>query len=617
MNLRLDIQGLRALAVLFVVLFHFQHQWMPGGFIGVDMFFVVSGFLISKSMISQIDKKTFNYVQFIIGRVKRIVPAYLVMLIVVAIPSYFVLIPSDMLSFLYDLRTSLVFFSNQVFAEANNYFGAKSYEKSLLHTWSLSIEMQFYFLLPILLYVIPSRYYKWFFGVAALIVLFYTQYQIDVLSEKSAMYFSLLARSAEFMIGIGINLIPGSSKVGAKSKNFMGFFAIITLLLSVFLITENSSFPGLLAAPACLATAVIIWLNNSKFNEVLSWSPLVYIGTLSYSLYLWHWPILSLYRYYTMRYDLTIGEMVIALLVISLLTIASFYIIEEPFRKTTKKKVFYGVGVLASATIFLWYGGRKISYQTQEVEQVYTSANGFDMRNHANYESYFLMGDIKKADDKIVIIGDSHGLVMTGFFEKVGIDYGFNFSYISTNFVPPLEGISDHFIQEKFQKDYKRLVPVAKKLITDAKIIVVIKQWQEGNNEYFEQVLENLVQTKDPMQEVIVVSDFPRMNVNPMRKYKSIKKPKDFTKNNIVFPSIPQKIYWLVNKDKTVHLLQLKSEKYFEEAPYYSDTLMYYDEGHLNKYGSVNYAKFEGHKLAKLIEKIKMNNNADKKVANK
>lgn len=617
MNLRLDIQGLRALAVLFVVLFHFQHEWLPGGFIGVDMFFVVSGFLISKGMITQINNKAFNYTQFIIGRIKRIVPAYIAMLIVATVVSYFILIPSDMLSFLYDLRTSLVFYSNQVFAEANNYFGAKSYEKSLLHTWSLSIEMQFYFLLPLLIYLVPKRFYKWVFGIGTILVIFYTQYHIDVLSEKSAMYFSLLARSAEFMIGIGVNLIPTSSKINRNTKDILGLTAVLTLFISVFVITENSSFPGLLAVPACLATALLIWLGSSKFNRLLSWSPLVYIGTLSYSLYLWHWPVLSLYRYHTMRYDLTIIEMVVASVIIAILTLGSYYLIEEPFRRTTKRKVFFGVASLATVTILLWFGIRNVTYTKQEIEQIYTSPNGFNMKNHANYGGYFLMGDKNKSDDSIVVIGDSHALVMNAFIDDVGRKNSFNFSYISTNSNVPLEGIPSESLITEYKDEYDKALPISNSLIKKSKIIIVVKQWQHRDNAFFGDVLLKLASKLNSSQKIIVVSDFPRLDVNPVRNYKSINKPLHFKAQKIILPDIPTNVKSIIADHSNMYFLDLRNEIFFKDAPYYKDTLMYYDEYHLNKYGSINYAKFEGHKLVNLIEEIKMNNNADIKVANK
>ncbi len=608
MNFRLDIQGLRALAVIFVVIFHLQHKWLPGGFIGVDMFFVISGFLISKGMIKQIDTKSFNYLQFIIGRIKRIVPAYIVMLLIVAIPSYYILIPSDMLAFLYDLRTSLFFYSNQIFAEANNYFGAKSYEKSLLHTWSLSIEMQFYFVLPLLIYLIPRRLYIGVFGIGTLLILIYTQYQINILSNKTGMYFSLLARSAEFAVGVLVNFIPLSARTSSKNKNILALFAIVILISSAFMINENSSFPGFLAIPACLATGLLIWIGDSKVNRVLETKSIVYIGTLSYSLYLWHWPILALYRYQAMRYELTILEIGALVLLIILLTVFSYYVIEEPFRKSSKKNVFIGVFSLALLTLSFWFVGRKMMYTIQEKEIVYTSPSGFNMNNHSQYTGYFLMGDVKKPDDSIVVIGDSHALVMSAFINQVGADNNFNFSYLSTNYVPPLKGINDEAILDEYKKEYYDALPKSKELITRSKIIIVVKNWSGDNNDYFSEVLNELISEMSPNQNLILLSDFPSLEINPMRQYKSIVQPADFKNHKVIFPKIPQQITDIVEQQANVYIVNLNNQEYFKNAPYYNDTLMYYDENHLNQYGSVNYAKFEGYKLAELIKQIKLKN---------
>ncbi len=608
MNLRLDIQGLRALAVIFVVIFHVQHQWFPGGFIGVDMFFVISGFLISKGMIKQIAAKSFSYVQFMMGRIKRIVPAYLVMLLMVAVPSYFILIPSDMLSFLYDLRTSLFFYSNKVFAEANNYFGARSYEKSLLHTWSLSIEMQFYFLLPILIYLIPKSLYKWAFGLGIVIILIYTQYQIDFLSNKTSMYFSLFARSAEFGVGILLNFLPNSDKVIHRNKNIFALVAIMVLVASGFIITENSSFPGFLAMPACLATGLLIWIGNSKVNKLLGTKALVYIGTLSYSLYLWHWPVLALYRYQAMRYDFTILEIVLLLVIIALLTLFSYYVIEEPFRKSSKKRVLLGVGSLSLLTFAFWYSGRKLTNDIQKDELIYTSANGFNLNNHAKYSGYFLMGHAKKADDHIVVIGDSHGLVMTGFMDEVGRKNDFNFSYISTNSIVPLNGIPETKIEKEYSDQYNVALPIVEELIQKSDIIIVVKHWQGSENAYFKDALQLLLNKLKPSQSLIVVTDFPGLERNPVREYKSIIKPAEFKKQKISFPKVPMEVSDLIGKYENAYLLDLKNEGFFESAPYFRDTLMYYDESHINIYGSTKFADVEGYKLANLIEQIKLKN---------
>lgn len=604
MNFRIDIQGLRALAVIFVVIFHINHLWLPGGFIGVDMFFVISGFLISKGLIKQLDNKSFSYLEFIFGRVKRIVPAYFVMLMLCTFLVMFILIPSDAETFLYQLRRSIIFTSNQLFASGEDYFGAKSYENSLLHTWSLSIEMQFYVILPLIMMFLPKSIYKWILGLGALVILAYTQYEIDVLNNKHAMYFSVLARSAEFVIGIAINFIPSSKYLNKRYKFSIGVLALLVLSISCIFINENSAFPGLLALPTCLATAFLIWLEDSKINTILSSRPLAYIGKISYSLYLWHWPLLAFYRYYHNRYDLTLIEIILLFVVMIILSIMSYYWIEEPFRKTKRIRFYLSFGLLTSILVGVWFLGRVHYKEIQVTERNYTSFNGFNIKNPGEYQGYFLLGDTTKLDDRIVLLGDSHGMVMTGFFDSVGKKNSFNFSYCTINSVLPLQGINDSLIEDNYKKQYYDAVPIANDLITKSRIIFIVKHWQ-GDNAYFKDVLQIVINKLKPNQHLVVVSDFPNLDKNPVRQYRSIVKTEKFIPKKIIFPNMPFGVQKLIDTYDNVHYLNLRNEKFFRDAPYYNDTLMYYDENHINYYGSICYAQYEGYKLAELIKKIK------------
>lgn len=604
-NFRNDIQGLRALAVIFVVVFHIQHLWLPGGYIGVDVFFVISGFLISKALIKQIDNQSFSYLEFILGRVKRIVPAYFVMLLLCTFLAMFVLIPSDAETFLYQLRRTIIFTSNQIFASGEDYFGAKSYENSLLHTWSLSIEMQFYVILPLIIMFLPKSIYKWLLGLGALAILVYTQYQIDNLNNKSAMYFSVVARSAEFIIGIAINFFPSSKSLTERYKSLIGMLALLALGVSCIFINENSDFPGLLALPACLATAFLIWLEDSKINKILGNKSLAFVGKISYSLYLWHWPILALYRYYQNRYDLTIIEVAVLFVVMMILSIMSYYWVEEPFRKTKKMKFYLSFGILCGLLVASWFFAFSYNQKTQTFYQrSYTSNLGFNTQNHGKYVHYFLMGSSKKQDDRILLLGDSHGLVMTSFFDMVGKKNDFNFSYYTINSRVPLQGIKDSLIGTAYKKAYYDAVPIANDLIAKSNIIFVVKHWH-GDNAYFKNVLQILINKLKPNQHLVLVSDFPKLDKNPVRSYRSIVKTENFQPQKISFPAIPSGVQKLIDTHDNVHYLNLKNEEFFKNAPYYNDTLMYYDESHINHYGSVGYARYEGYKLAELIKKLK------------
>ena len=605
MNFRADIQGLRAIAVIAVVIFHLNRDWLPGGFVGVDMFFVISGFLISRSLIKQKDAGSIRYFDFMFSRIKRIVPAYYLMLIICAICAIIILIPSDAETFLYQLRRTFIFTSNQVFVVAEDYFGAKSYENSLLHTWSLSIEMQFYLILPLIISILPVTTYKKILGVILVIILIYTQYQIDVLNNKVQMYFSVFVRSAEFIIGIAINFCPSSLNINKKYKTVFSFVALFCLLISCFIINENSSFPGVLALPVCISTAFLIWSENSKINDFLGSKFIVFIGKISYSIYLWHWPILALYRYYSMRYLLNTIEIILVLLLTIVFSIISFYLVEEPFRKLNKMKFFMFAIVLLPIIIIAWFFAFNYNQKQQTTfQRSYTSNAAFDNEKNGRNGHYRLMGDLTKPDDKILLIGDSHGLVMTSFFNVVGKINNFNFSYFTINSIVPLEGVNDSIIFPAFKKQYYDALPQTNKLINQSKIIFVIKHWHGDKNRYYKDVLQKLINKLSTKQKLVIVSDFPAVRKHPLREYRSITKNKVFKRQPIVFPLMPYGVDKLIDKYSNVYYLNLEDKEFFKDAPYYNDTLMYSDESHINNYGSMKYAKFKGQKLADLIKQL-------------
>lgn len=605
MNFRLDIQGLRALAVILVIIFHINEKWLPGGFVGVDMFFVISGYLISKALIKQTDLKAFSYSVFILNRIKRIVPAYFVMCLVSIVVVIYLFIPSDVLTFLYHLRRGVFFTTNQVFATATDYFGAKSFENPLLHTWSLSIEMQFYLFLPFLFMLFSKNKYKIILLIGTIILLIYTQFQLQDELNKQSIYFSTTARIAEFATGIFLNFMPTSQNSSKKTKTALSLLSVMILLLSFIFINEQSIFPGFLALPACIATALLIWVEDTKVNSILSSKFFVFIGTISYSLYLWHWPILAFYRYYYGDYNIAPLSIFFLIVIIFLISIFSYYFIEEFFRKVKNKWLSLGLGVLTIALLTGWFLARKHFQSIQDFEAKYTSVNGYEIDKILSRE-YFLLGKQKEEDDHILVIGDSHATVMSGFLDKVGKQNNFNFSTLSINSVVPLEGIPDSLVPQPYKKEYNESVPIANQWISKSKIIIVVKHWY-SDSYGFASVLQKLVKKINKDQHIILVSDFPILPSNPVRIFRSVLQPNDFKPLTIKFPKMPNGVQQIINENRNVHYVNLRNETFFKNAPFYNDTLMYYDEGHLNHYGSVQFAKYEGYKLSNLIQKLKNN----------
>ena len=205
MTYRTDIQGLRAVAVLAVMLFHFNPAWLPGGFVGVDVFLVISGYLIVRILLQKKAQSgyrlgtTLRY--FYASRIKRIAPAYFAMLVLVSLLAAILFLPQDLVVYKKGLNQAAWFHSNSYFAGFGDYFAPASHEQPLLHTWSLAVEIQFYLLVPFLVLLLPTKALKWVLGVLLVGLTLLAQYRLSVLGIQQATYYSLYARLPEFFAG--------------------------------------------------------------------------------------------------------------------------------------------------------------------------------------------------------------------------------------------------------------------------------------------------------------------------------------------------------------------------------------------------------------------------------
>jgi peptidoglycan/LPS O-acetylase OafA/YrhL len=204
-NYRPDIQGLRAIAVLAVMAFHFNPAWLPGGFVGVDIFLVISGFLITSILLHKKTQAGYSLPEtlkyFYASRFKRIAPAYFVMLVLVALVAAVFFLPQDFNTFKKGLEKAAWFNSNNYFAGFGDYFAPANHEQPLLHTWSLAVEIQFYLLAPFMVLLLPIRWLKWVFTGLLIGLTAIAEYRMRILGIEQATYYSLYARLPEFFAG--------------------------------------------------------------------------------------------------------------------------------------------------------------------------------------------------------------------------------------------------------------------------------------------------------------------------------------------------------------------------------------------------------------------------------
>ncbi|WP_127960147.1 acyltransferase family protein [Serratia microhaemolytica] len=339
MGYRSDIDGLRAIAILLVLFFHAGFALFPSGFIGVDIFFVISGFLITSIIRSAIQQNKFSLSQFYLRRLWRLQPALLTVLLFTLLLALFFYLPSDLLDYIKSAKYSSLFHSNHYFARATTGYAAPNTAYLLLlHTWSLSIEWQWYLVLPLTM-VLLSRYFadnaiKIIALVIALGMLALSLYLSELFPEKS--YYFFTARVFEFMLGSCLVLFGCERlKFGNYSAAVLGIVALIVIIYCASrknILLGYPDYHALMVAVAS-ATLITIGLSANVVSRLLSWRPLVFIGTISYSLYLWHWPIFATGRY------LGIAESMIFTLGCLALTFVAAYLcyrlIEKPCRKIT------------------------------------------------------------------------------------------------------------------------------------------------------------------------------------------------------------------------------------------------------------------------------------------
>lgn len=437
---RPEIDGLRAVAVLLVVFYHAGFG-VPGGFIGVDVFFVISGFLITSLIVKDIQGGRFSLVQFWERRARRILPALFVVVIAILVAGWFLLLPSEFEGLGRAAAAQALFSANFHFWIETGYFAGPAEQEPLLHTWSLAVEEQFYIGFPILLLFMfrrRSNNNRSFILIVLIVGLIASLAlsEFAVARHPSAAFYLLPTRAWELLLGSILVFLPAFAFAGPKFlRELLCVTGLSLILVPACMYQSTTLFPGFAALLPCLGAALVIWSNQITVTIVgraLSTRPVVFIGLISYSLYLWHWPFLAFSKYWSIQ-PLSASYRLVMLALGLICAVLSWKFVEMPFRRrqvcASRRGIltFAGTGlatVFVIGIVILSSNGVSNRFSKQVAE--YAAAKRDHAFLHDLTTADILAGNLVRigvtgSNDgiKLLVWGDSHAMAALPAFDAL------------------------------------------------------------------------------------------------------------------------------------------------------------------------------------------------------
>lgn len=530
-----EIQGIRAISILAVILFHFEFHILPAGYIGVDMFFVISGFLITKMIVGELAHGSFSISRFYKNRVVRLLPNLFLMIVATFVISYFVLKPHDFLQYAKSLQFSAIYLTNMVFARQQGYFDMTREAKPLLHTWSLSIEEQFYLVFPVFL-ILLYKLKQHRITVLVLIALasLWVRFNYIQLHLPTEGFFSFAGRVWEFVIGALIALMPAALRSKLSRNEALSFLGILLIAASLLFLDESVPYSGLLLVIPCFATAMVITSSHGTLSgKLLSGRTLVFIGGISYSLYLWHWPLIV--WSHNVDHGLSNHTQTLVLtLATAIISFLAWKYVEEPFRQNREKlsSKFVGMLTLSFAIFCISAGGYVFAKSGMENRfpnwvAVKENLQSFDFKaatgTQINYPTGCYVGDDpqailsrcafgdKNSENRFLVIGDSHTTAWYPAFQAAAEAKHAQGVLVTLPGCPPLFGISSfdgakNICFDKFDQRIGALI--ASKKIRKAFLVAFWSMYTEGepNNQPDHFISDALTSSHDAVSSKLVIT---------------------------------------------------------------------------------------------------------------
>jgi peptidoglycan/LPS O-acetylase OafA/YrhL len=460
---RPDIDGLRAISILGVLLFHARVPGFGGGFVGVDVFFVISGFLITQLLRARPERPLRQLLaDFYLRRARRILPALFVMLGVTTLVALTLLLPFDLSRFGKYLCLSTLMLGNVAGLTEGAYFVSNRFTAPLLHLWSIGIEEQFYLVYPLVLAALAAWLPRAFQRVLlAIAVLSFCSSVWMSVHWPAINFFVPTSRAWELLAGgaVATYRLP---TLRARARGALAFVALLVLAASMVLFDSELPHPGVAALLPCGATAVLLSMREADTlaARALSSSPLVFIGQISYSLYLWHVPALEFLRYYNIR-PISPAQAGGALLVSGVLATLSWKFVEQPLRRRTAIRSNYAfVWVAVSLTIALAFGGFALWHSSGLPQRLSVEAQrlvtGAELHPDAARCATLTTDDIARGAlchfgtvgraPRVLVWGDSHALALMPAYEKLARQRNLRIDFAARAGCRPLSGVWSHGI---------------------------------------------------------------------------------------------------------------------------------------------------------------------------
>ena len=494
---RYDINALRAISVIGVLLFHYKVAWVGGGFAGVDVFFVISGYLMSKIIINGLTRDNFSLAEFYGRRLKRIVPALLALVLVLTVGGFFIYFPVNYQLNEQNAAASVLFISNIVYWKSAGYFAEASDTNILLHTWSLSAEWQFYLIYPVILLLV-HRFLKnrtrYLYAFVAVILLGYGGAIWYTSVDKDGSFFLLHSRAWEMMFG-GLAFLCEDLTINIKLwlRRLIAITGYVVIFASFYFLKSSMAWPGGYTMVPVFAAFLIVAVNCNDF-KVLKFGAVQGTGKISYSLYLWHWPVFVAAQYWGFPLNTTL---VVSLTVVSfLLGYLSFKYVEALDFSSSKPVLAGAFGLILLTATLSWFDINKIAFKHDALMvagyiKEHPNDTRIDIRGcflttkHKTFAEYNQAAclSINPAGKNFLLIGDSHSADLSEAFRARFMDRHINVMVASAS------GCSPFVDEKKGGKLCKQLINYAFKVFVEKNAdkidgVIISANWVNRGGRY-------------------------------------------------------------------------------------------------------------------------------------